>query len=188
METHHISLKPVSRGDVKRIVNWLEDEQIAEDWFGRYSYGDSAHLGYHPIEVLSIPDEEWPKLFDNAEHRIYSIYIDDSIHIGEIHVAVEESLGDGQLSVLIGSKNEQHKGYGTQAVQEVLRIAFEDWGLYRVWVDVPEYNEGATKMFDHLGFVHEGTLRKSRPHHGARFDSIVMGLLSDEYYQRFVAN
>ena len=188
MTTHHISLKPVSRDDVKRILNWIEDEQIAADWFGRYTYGDPAHLGYHPLEAVSIPDEKWHKLFDNEEHRIFSIYIDDNMHIGEIHVAVEESLGDGQISVLIGSKKEQHKGYGTQAVQEVLRLAFGDWGLYRVWVDVPEYNESATKMFMHLGFVHEGTLRKSRPHHGARFDSIVMGLLSGEYYQRFGSN
>jgi RimJ/RimL family protein N-acetyltransferase len=36
-------------------------------------------------------------------------------------------------------------------------------------------------MFRHLGFVHEGTLRKSRPHEGSRFDSVVMGILSVEY-------
>ena len=36
-------------------------------------------------------------------------------------------------------------------------------------------------MFAHLGFQHEGTLRKSRPHEGARFDSVVMGLLANEY-------
>ena len=36
-------------------------------------------------------------------------------------------------------------------------------------------------MFEQLGFTHEGTLRKSRPHEGARFDSVVMGMLSTEY-------
>ncbi len=39
-------------------------------------------------------------------------------------------------------------------------------------------------MCSHLGFVHEGTLRKSRPHEGSRFDSVVMGILGAEYKQR----
>ena len=42
----------------------------------------------------------------------------------------------------------------------------------------------AIRMFSHLGFVHEGTLRKSRPHEGARFDSAVMGILAAEYAQQ----
>ena len=36
-------------------------------------------------------------------------------------------------------------------------------------------------MFSHLNFTHEGTLRKSRPHHGARHNSVIMGILIDEY-------
>ena len=62
-----------------------------------------------------------------------------------------------------------------------LDLCFGQLGLYRVWVDVPEYNTAARRMFDRLGFKHEGTLRKSRPHEGARFDSVVMGMLSTEY-------
>lgn len=52
-----------------------------------------------------------------------------------------------------------------------LNLCFNEWALYRVWVDVPEYNVTARTMFDHLGFAHEGTLRKSRPHDCARLDS-----------------
>ena len=36
-------------------------------------------------------------------------------------------------------------------------------------------------MFSHLNFTHEGTLRKCRPHHGARHNSVIMGILIDEY-------
>jgi RimJ/RimL family protein N-acetyltransferase len=50
-------------------------------------------------------------------------------------------------------------------------------------VDIPEYNQAALAMFRHVGFVHEGTLRKSRPHEGSRFDSVVMGILAAEYEQ-----
>ena len=176
-----VRLEPVTKDDVSRIRDWLSDDEVAQRWFGRYSYGNPAHLGYHPDRIASASDEEWKRTFNNPEHRILSIRTEMGEHIGEVHVAIEEALGDGQLSILIGRKDQWQKGYGTAGAKSVLETCFNDWGLYRVWVDVPEYNETARKMFEHLGFVHEGTLRKSRPHEGARFDSVVMGILATEY-------
>ena len=124
------------------------------------------------------------RVFDDPEHRILSIYTLEGEHVGEVHVAIEESLGDGHLSILIGRKDMWHHGYGTAGTLETLRLSFGEWGLFRVWVDIPEYNTAALEMFRHLGFVHEGTLRKSRPHEGARFDSVVMGMLAGEYAAR----
>lgn len=176
-----INLQTVTRDDVARIRRWLADEEVSESWFGRYAYGDPAHLGYHPYEMDDVSDHEWDEIFDNPEHRILSIYSPEVGHIGEIHIAIEESLGDGQLSVLVGRKDLWHHGYGSAAARRALETAFNEYGLYRVWVDIPEYNHPARNMFAHLGFQHEGTLRKSRPHEGARFDSVVMGILANEY-------
>jgi len=187
MPHHDVTLRRVTREDVARLRSWLEDEEISETWFGRYSYGDPAHLGYHPEQIEDASDEVWERVFNDPEHRILSIYNQDDEHIGELHVAIEETLGDGQFSILIGRKDLWHQGYGTAAMRAGLDMAFTDWGLYRVWVDVPEYNKAALDMFEHLGFVHEGTLRKSRPHEGSRFDSVVMGMLSTEYTERAAA-
>ncbi len=184
MATQTVTLRPVTREDVARLRGWLEDEEVSESWFGRYSYGDPAHLGYHPEEMDDVSDAEWERVFNDPEHRILSIYTREGDHVGEVHVAIEESLGDGHLSILIGRKDMWHHGYGTAGTLETLRLSFGEWGLFRVWVDIPEYNTAALEMFRHLGFVHEGTLRKSRPHEGARFDSVVMGMLAGEYAAR----
>ena len=96
-------------------------------------------------------------------------------------MAIEEALADGQISILIGRKDKWHEGYGTAAVKAGLQLCFDEWALYRVWADIPEYNTHARAMFEHLGFKHEGTLRQSRPHEGARFDSVVVGILATEY-------
>ena len=184
MPQQKVSLREVNREDVSRLRVWLEDEQVSESWFGRYSYGDPAHLGYHPVEMERASEEEWRRVFDNPEHRILSIYTEQGEHIGEIHMAIEESLGDGHMSILIGRKDMWHQGYGTAGMRAALDTAFNEDGLYRVWVDIPEYNTAALAMCTHLGFVHEGTLRKNRPHEGSRFDSVVMGMLAAEYAQR----
>ena len=45
MPQQKVSLREVDRADVSLIRQWLEDEEVSESWFGRYSYGDPAHLG-----------------------------------------------------------------------------------------------------------------------------------------------
>ena len=184
MPQRTITLRQVTRTDVSRLRQWLEDEEVSESWFGRYSYGDPAHLAYHPSEIEHASQEDWERVFNNPEHRIFSVYTEEGEHIGEVHVAIEESLGDGQISILVGRKDMWHQGYGTAATKATLEMAFDELGLYRVWADIPEYNAAALTMCEHLGFVHEGTLRKSRPHEGSRFDSVVMGMLAAEYAQR----
>ena len=184
MDEAKINLRKVIKEDIARINQWLADDKIAENWFGRYSYGDPAHLGYHPENANAFSEQQWTETFSNPEHIIFSIYTTNDVHIGESHIAIEESLGDGQISILIGDREMWHKGYGTSALTATVEKAFTDFGLFRIWADIPEYNEFALRMFEHLGFRHEGTLRKSRPHEGSRYDSIIMGMLSNEYKQK----
>ena len=71
MTTKKVFLQHVTREDVERINQWLSDDTVTESWFGRYSYGNPAHLGYHPETVLRVSDAEWDKVFENPEHRIF---------------------------------------------------------------------------------------------------------------------
>ena len=183
MDKKKIVLKHVSRSDVDRVSEWLSVEEVVDSWFGRYSYGDPAHLGYDPQNAVELPDSRWNEIFENPEHRIFSIYTIEGNHIGETHIAIEESLGDGQISILIGDKEQWHQGYGRAALKATLEISFNEYELYRVWADIPVYNIAAKNMFAHFGFTHEGTLRQSRPHEGSRHDPVVMGMLAAEYSQ-----
>ena len=186
MSLQSIELRAVSKEDVFRVRDWLKDDEIAEAWFGRYSYGDSAHLAYNPSTAGAFSKEKWKEVFEESDHKIFSIYSSGE-HIGEGHLAIEEALGDGQLSVLIGRKDLWHKGLGSSATSKIIEFGFDQIGLFRIWVDVPEYNTKAISLFKQLEFIHEGTLRQSRPHDGARFDSVVMGILKNEYVGKSVA-
>ncbi len=182
-----VDLRPVNREDVARIAAWLDDPEVAEAWWGRYTYGDPVHLGYDPKKLLAATQDEWHTVFGThpqPEHRdIFSVYTKSGEHIGEGHLAIDEKLGDAHLSILIGRKDLWHQGYGKSATLALLEHAFDHLDLFRVWVDVPTYNMAARNMFEHLGFKHEGTLRQSRPHAGARFDSFIMGILKDEFHR-----
>ncbi len=40
-----VVLSEVTREDVARIAEWLEDPEISEMWFGRYTYGVACPPG-----------------------------------------------------------------------------------------------------------------------------------------------
>lgn len=73
------------------------------------------------------------------------------------------------------------RGYGTESIQLMLRLAFETLGLHRVGLEVLASNTRAQALYENLGFAVEGR-RRQAAHDGERFvDVIVMGLLAEEY-------
>jgi RimJ/RimL family protein N-acetyltransferase len=179
-----IKLTIGTREDVKRIMEWLDDAEVNSMWYGLGDDGKPLHIGYSPHELLEASDEQIQQVFEDEVRRIYSVYTDDGAHIGEGQLVVESPLMEAQLFLLVGRKDLWHHHYGTMAMIKLLDEAYEDHGLHRVWVDVPEYNEHALQMCQHLGFVLEGHLRKTHRKDGQWYDSSAMGLLAEEYMRR----
>lgn len=179
-----IKLTTGTREDVKRIMEWLDDAEVNSMWYGLGDDGKPLHIGYSPHELLEASDEQIQQVFEDNVRRIYSVYTDDGAHIGEGQLVVESPLMEAQLFLLVGRKDLWHHHYGTMAMIKLLDEAYEDHGLHRVWVDVPEYNEHALQMCQHLGFVLEGHLRKTHRKDGQWYDSSAMGLLAEEYMRR----
>lgn len=94
---------------------------------------------------------------------------------------IEWSNGNGWLELGIGSADDRRKGYGTQAVQMLLRFAFAELNLYRVTARVQEYNEAAIALLKKFGFVEEVRRRQALDRDGRRWDLLVFGLLKDEW-------
>lgn len=179
-----VEMQEVGRDDVVRIADWLEDEEVANRWFGRDPSGEPIHLGYIPAEMLRVGQGEWRRTFDDVRRHIFSVYTPQVGHIGEGHIVVEAPLGNAELAVLIGRKDLWGQGYGTATMQALLDRAFREYGAYRAWVDVPADNQAALRLCEKLGFVQEGRLRESRPSGSGRSDSVLMSLLAGEYLRR----
>jgi RimJ/RimL family protein N-acetyltransferase len=179
-----VRLQPVTREDVRRVAQWLDDPDVADSWYGKNLDGIPIHIGYQPKEMVDAPTDAWAEKFLGEQRRIYSIYVDGEGHIGEVQIEMEEPLRNAQVFVLLGRKDLWHHGYGSTAMARALGIAFGDLGMHRVWADVPEYNEPATRMCKQIGFELEGRMRGTRFKDGKWYDSVVMGMLVDEYQRR----
>lgn len=179
-----VRLQPVSREDVERIGQWLDDPEVAASWYGRDEAGASIHIGYQPHKMANAPPEDWADAFLSPNRRVLSIYASDEGHVGELQIELEDPLRNAQVFILIGRKDLWHRGFGSTALAQALDMIFGELDMHRAWADVPEYNKPALGMCEQLGFALEGRLRGTRFKDGQWYDSVVMGMLAEEYTRR----
>jgi RimJ/RimL family protein N-acetyltransferase len=87
--------------------------------------------------------------------------------------------GSAQLG--IGDAGERGKGYGSEALELLLRYAFGEINLFRVEASIPEYNPVALHLFRKAGFSEEARLRQALYRNGRRWDTFYLGLLAEEW-------
>lgn len=175
-----VELRPVSRDDIIKLSQWLQDREVSACWYGLDQHGVPVHIGYSPEGMLAEPEP----VFDDPNIKVFSVYTGDGTHIGEAQLHIDPALYSAEAFVLIGEPRLWFRGFGTATLMKLLDLAFDTYRLHRVSADVPEYNAPAKHMCERLGFRLEGRLRKTRRKDGEWHDSLVFGLLEEEYRWR----
>ncbi len=73
------------------------------------------------------------------------------------------------------------KGYGRRALRAVKRMAFEDLGAHRLWLDVKDFNRRAQSLYESEGFRVEGVWRECVKTETGRDSLVFMSILRSEY-------
>ncbi|WP_033073360.1 GNAT family N-acetyltransferase [Sphingopyxis sp. MWB1] len=72
-------------------------------------------------------------------------------------------------------------GVAREAVSRVIDHGFDDLGLRRIFADTDPENHGSIAMLQRLGFQREGYLRAEWETHMGVRDTLIFGLLRDEW-------
>jgi RimJ/RimL family protein N-acetyltransferase len=86
-----------------------------------------------------------------------------------------------EFGIFIGDKSLWNKGYGTEAVELILKHGFETLNLNRIYLRVYSTNPRAKRSYDKAGFVTEGTLREAVYKNGKYADVHIMSVLRSEW-------
>ncbi len=169
-----VRLRKPEPGDLDRVVRWMNDAEVTHFIAARYPY--SALQEAQWIERMSTqPPSEGVLL---AIERL-----DDGRHIGNLGLArVEWEDRRASVGIAIGEKDCWGHGYGTDAMQTLLRFAFDAMNLHRVTLDVHASNARAIASYEKTGFIREGALRQAHYQQGRYEDLVAMGILADEFY------
>ncbi|MFF1531167.1 GNAT family N-acetyltransferase [Cellulomonas sp. NPDC058312] len=102
-------------------------------------------------------------------------------YLGEIVLnEIDEVVGSAGLRLVMRPAY-RGRGYGTEAIELVLGLAFDGIGLHRVGIDVLSINARAHSLYENIGFRVEGRRRDAYRDGDGWCDGILMGMLDDEY-------
>lgn len=102
-------------------------------------------------------------------------------HIGNIKLDFYDAKANViELGILIGNKNYWGKGIAYESCKLAIQYGFNQLGLRKIYLSVYENNPSAKRVYEKLGFVLEGTLRKHVAVNGSFYDKYYMGLFKEE--------
>lgn len=87
------------------------------------------------------------------------------------------------LAIIIGPEH-TGRGYGSDAVEVLVRYGFDEMGLHRIELRTRAYNSRALAAYSNVGFVEEGRRREAAFHAGTFHDDVLMSLLEQEWRSR----
>ncbi len=89
--------------------------------------------------------------------------------------------GSAGLGISVGQAADRGRGYGSDMLRALLEFSFGNLRLERVWLDVYDYNPGARRVYQRVGFVDEGVSRHAIFRHGRYRDLFRMSILRGEW-------
>ncbi|MGV2939915.1 GNAT family N-acetyltransferase [Mesobacillus sp. LC4] len=167
-----LKLTAKREGDTDIIASWDEDPEYLRNV-------DTDIALPRPVEHF---EGEGNPGSNSFYFRLRTIEDDRLIGFIVIH-SIEWNNRAGMLAMGIGNANDRGKGYGSEALQLILRYAFHELNLNRVGLDVIEYNERGIRAYQKAGFQIEGRVRQAVHRDGKIHDRINMGILRSEWEQ-----
>ena len=174
MEGKLVRLRRYEKRDLEEVMSWVNDEEV------------KVFLGsILTLPVSRVAQEQW------IEHAAKGSSTDQTF---AIETLVGEYLGgcslghidwidrNAEAGIVIGKKQYWGKGYGSDAMRVMLRMAFENMNLHRVALRVFSFNQRAVKSYENCGFKQEGVQRETRFVNGKFEDAVMMGILEQEYF------
>ncbi len=172
LEGSLVRLRPIASDDGERRRQWLNDPEVTR----YYSRGYPVSRAESNAWVERASKETSPPQITLAIETVAGR------HIGITNLDhIDRDNRSCELGIMIGEKDCWSQGYGTDTVLTLLRFAFDEVNLNRVWLDVNAENKRAVACYLKCGFVEEAQLRQHRYKAGVYSDSLIMAALADEF-------
>ena len=173
-------LRALERGDLKFLHKWQNDEEVM-----RLARSQPDHV--ISMEGLEVEFEKDLKGEDTGR-RVYVIEERTSRKpIGFCGITLNRwarRVTSADIGLVIGEKDRWKKGNGTEVVKLLLREAFEQLNLHKVsWWTFAEH-KASIALAKKTGFKEEGHLREQVFFDNQFHDSVVLGLLKNQYKPR----
>lgn len=167
-ESERLAMRPQRLDDAEALFEAYGDHELMRYWSSA-PHPDVEHTRAYIAE--GVEDETW---------RGWSITLKGRDRaIGTLAATISRP-GVVEIGYLLVRRHWGH-GYAREAVARLLDLLFRDEGRRRVWADTDPDNAASNRLLETLGFRREGLLRGEWETHIGVRDSVIWGLLREEW-------
>ena len=88
------------------------------------------------------------------------------------------------IGIMIGDKTCLSKGYGSDALNILIKFIFEELNMEKIKLSVFGFNERARACYKKVGFKEEGVLKKEIFRNGKYHDEIIMAMFREDFEKK----
>lgn len=168
-----IRLRAFQPGDAEIILRHLQDSEISR----RDSYIDwpqSLEDVQQQLEKMDKPGQK-----DDKNLIIETL---DGLVVGGVNVQLTDPKnGTFSIGIGLGDRSAWGKGYAKEAMLLVLRHMYHERRYQKCNIGVYAFNQRALGLYQRLGFIEEGRLRRVYFTNGEHHDEVLLGQTREEF-------
>lgn len=166
-----IALREITADDSDRLFHWRLEPEV-DRWMYSSPPSATAHKAWFAGFLADADRSGW-------------IILEAGAPAGSMMLeGVKNPQARAKLSWYVGEAASRGRGTGRAAQALGLDVAFDRYGLRKVWSEVVVGNEAALKALAACGFRREGYLRRHQFKGGQEQDVVLLGILGDEWASR----
>lgn len=170
-----VRLRELEEGDAEQVVAWRNRSDVESQLFAAAPPSLESH-------------RRWFERYRVGNDRREFIIVAEERPVGTVCLAdIDRVHRRAEYGILLGDPSVRGRGIGHRASELVLEHAFTTLGLERIYLSVFADNAAAIRLYERLGFQHEGLLRHHVYKAGEPRNVVVMGLLVGEFEARIRA-
>lgn len=173
--TMDLLIRPFTREDFSTLLEWVPDEASLVQWAGT---GLSFPLDAAQLEAIAAESTgERPRRLAWMATPAAS----PAEAIGHFQIAYDRRCDTATLARVILAPQARGRGLASPLVRLAVDEAFVDETMFRLELNVYDFNTPAIRTYEKVGFVREGVRRQSAPVCGERWNTVIMSILRPEW-------
>lgn len=175
-----IRLRPIEKDDLPRFVKWFADPNVRANLATHRPFSQDQEEDWYQKNRQAGDLQAWAIDAQVDAPQRASLWT----HIGSCGFhEIDWRNRWGEVGIVIGTPENWGRGYGTDAMRTLVTWGFQTLNLNRIQLRVYSDNTRAQRCYEKVGFQLEGRLRQDNFAQGAYRDTLLMGLLRDEWLQ-----
>jgi len=142
-----VDLRKLAKKDTQLILEWMKDPEV-----NRFFRFDPEKINEET--VLSFINNSY-----SESERHYAVSDENDIYQGTVSLKnIDQTNGSAEYAISM-RRLSQRKGYAHIGTSKILRVAFNELGLHRIYLNVFEDNTRARLFYEKFGFIYEGCFK-----------------------------